>query len=272
MQSPLAAAAGVGIFFSIPKAFSTGESHLDKQSIRQKLARVDYAGAILLVSSLEPLLSCSEAFILSDQSTNHIFLRTDFLACPFSNLPLLPNHNSSPNPPLDGSTNPVRPERSLPIVHAHHPHDCPTLARRPLHLHRPIRSHDGSLDRPLLHSCLRHRRPRLGPRHRWLHPHPYESRLCPRRTPRWLDPYPPRRKLLYCVRHRLCHLSPLSLHPRLSLHARHARVAIPDLHAPRRLRHRRRPELHPRAPPAPHPALHARNLHLTPRHVSRLRR
>ncbi|MCJ1360604.1 MAG: hypothetical protein MMC33_010612 [Icmadophila ericetorum] len=58
IQTPFAVAAGLCIFFSIPKTFiapddSTGP---EKQTIRRKLARVDYLGAILLTSSIVLLL------------------------------------------------------------------------------------------------------------------------------------------------------------------------------------------------------------------------
>ena len=49
MQTPLALVAGLCIFFSIPKTFTTGTPSVDRQSMRQKLVRVDYGGAILLV-------------------------------------------------------------------------------------------------------------------------------------------------------------------------------------------------------------------------------
>ena len=52
MQSPLTIAAGFCIFFSIPRTFSASTSTFDKQTLRQKLARVDYLGAILLVSPI----------------------------------------------------------------------------------------------------------------------------------------------------------------------------------------------------------------------------
>ncbi|MCJ1438454.1 hypothetical protein MMC27_007844 [Xylographa pallens] len=57
MQSPLAIAAGLCIFFSMPKTFTTSTTTLDKQTLWQKLARVDYLGAILLTSSLTLLLT-----------------------------------------------------------------------------------------------------------------------------------------------------------------------------------------------------------------------
>lgn len=50
MQTPLSLAAGLCLYFSIPKAFTTSMSSPEKQSIGQKLARIDYAGAVLLVS------------------------------------------------------------------------------------------------------------------------------------------------------------------------------------------------------------------------------
>ncbi|MCJ1282556.1 hypothetical protein MMC26_001879 [Xylographa opegraphella] len=57
MQSPLAVAAGLCIFFSMPRTFTTSSPTLDRQSLWQKLARVDYLGAILLTSSLTLLLT-----------------------------------------------------------------------------------------------------------------------------------------------------------------------------------------------------------------------
>jgi len=57
MQTPLSLAAGICIYFSIPSTFTTSASDPEKQSIRQKLGRIDYAGAILLVSSPTPLIA-----------------------------------------------------------------------------------------------------------------------------------------------------------------------------------------------------------------------
>lgn len=58
MQTPLSLAAGLCIYFSIPKAFTTSVSGPEKQSISQKLAQIDYVGAILLVSpSSSPSIS-----------------------------------------------------------------------------------------------------------------------------------------------------------------------------------------------------------------------
>ena len=54
MQTPLSLGAGICIYFSIPKSFTTSISGPKKQSIRQKLARIDYAGALLLVSFHSP--------------------------------------------------------------------------------------------------------------------------------------------------------------------------------------------------------------------------
>jgi hypothetical protein len=49
IQSPLAVIAGIGIFFSIPKSFTGGQKHIGDLSVSQKLAKVDYLGAVLLV-------------------------------------------------------------------------------------------------------------------------------------------------------------------------------------------------------------------------------
>jgi MFS family permease len=50
IQTPLAFAAGVCIFFSVPSTFTGGLVSIEKQTILQKLARIDYLGAVLLVS------------------------------------------------------------------------------------------------------------------------------------------------------------------------------------------------------------------------------
>ncbi len=51
IQGPLATIFGTGIFFSIPSHFTSGQED-DGSSIRAKLARIDYLGAITLVSSM----------------------------------------------------------------------------------------------------------------------------------------------------------------------------------------------------------------------------
>jgi hypothetical protein len=51
IQSPLALTFGVGIFFSIPSHFTSGQKD-DGSFILDKLARVDYLGAITLVRLL----------------------------------------------------------------------------------------------------------------------------------------------------------------------------------------------------------------------------
>jgi hypothetical protein len=46
--------AGIGIFFSIPKSFTSGQKDIGDLSISQKLAKIDYLGAALLVSPEPP--------------------------------------------------------------------------------------------------------------------------------------------------------------------------------------------------------------------------
>jgi hypothetical protein len=55
IQAPLAVLAGIGIFFSIPKSFTSGHKDVGEQSITTKLAKIDYLGAVVLVS--KPTLS-----------------------------------------------------------------------------------------------------------------------------------------------------------------------------------------------------------------------
>jgi hypothetical protein len=56
VQSPLAILFGVGIFFSIPSSFTSGQDGDADTSISSKLANIDYLGALTLVRLL---ISCS---------------------------------------------------------------------------------------------------------------------------------------------------------------------------------------------------------------------
>ncbi len=50
VQTPLALVFGTGIFFSIPKSFISGQEN-GQGSIAAKLGRIDYLGAVALVSA-----------------------------------------------------------------------------------------------------------------------------------------------------------------------------------------------------------------------------
>lgn len=47
----MALVAGLGIFFSIPKPFTSGQKGAEDTSVLSKLARIDYLGAVTLVSA-----------------------------------------------------------------------------------------------------------------------------------------------------------------------------------------------------------------------------
>lgn len=49
MQTPFVLLAGTAVFFSIPKSFASGPQSSDTETIRQKLAKIDYVGAVTLV-------------------------------------------------------------------------------------------------------------------------------------------------------------------------------------------------------------------------------
>lgn len=51
VQTPLAIVAATGLFFSIPKTFTSGKHAQSEGSITSKLAKVDYFGAVALVRS-----------------------------------------------------------------------------------------------------------------------------------------------------------------------------------------------------------------------------
>lgn len=49
MQTPFASLAGTVVFFSIPKSFVSGPEGSDKETISQKVVKIDYIGAATLV-------------------------------------------------------------------------------------------------------------------------------------------------------------------------------------------------------------------------------
>lgn len=51
IQAPMSVLAGIGIFFSIPKSFTSGHKEVGEQSIATRLAKIDYLGAVVLVST-----------------------------------------------------------------------------------------------------------------------------------------------------------------------------------------------------------------------------
>ena len=55
-QGPLALIFGIGIYFSIPKSFTSGQKGAGEGSITTNLARIDYLGAVTLVSVPFPSL------------------------------------------------------------------------------------------------------------------------------------------------------------------------------------------------------------------------
>ena len=76
MQSPLAITAGVCIFFSLPKTFTARTAGLAEQPLRQKLAQIDYAGAVLLVSSFFPNAAAVWSSLTSEQTSSIVILLT----------------------------------------------------------------------------------------------------------------------------------------------------------------------------------------------------
>lgn len=56
IQSPLALVAGLGVFFSIPKSFRSGQKEAGEVSVLSKLAKIDYLGALLLIATLVSFL------------------------------------------------------------------------------------------------------------------------------------------------------------------------------------------------------------------------
>ncbi|KAJ8066954.1 hypothetical protein OCU04_004336 [Sclerotinia nivalis] len=51
-QLPLAVLSGIGIYFSIPKSFTSGHKSADGESITSKLAKIDYVGSLFLITTI----------------------------------------------------------------------------------------------------------------------------------------------------------------------------------------------------------------------------
>lgn len=51
VQAPIALAAGLGVFFSLPSGFGVSSESKDRNT-REKLARIDYAGALMLTTAI----------------------------------------------------------------------------------------------------------------------------------------------------------------------------------------------------------------------------
>ncbi|RAL66107.1 hypothetical protein DID88_005764 [Monilinia fructigena] len=51
-QSPLAIVSGIGVYFSIPKSFTSGQKSVGGGSISSKLAEIDYFGSLFLVTTI----------------------------------------------------------------------------------------------------------------------------------------------------------------------------------------------------------------------------
>ncbi|KAJ4358343.1 uncharacterized protein N0V89_002925 [Didymosphaeria variabile] len=52
IQAPLSILAGFGILFGIPSGYKANNSDLEHRSLSQKLARIDYSGALLLIATI----------------------------------------------------------------------------------------------------------------------------------------------------------------------------------------------------------------------------
>lgn len=63
VQGPLGLLFGIGVYFSIPSSFTSGQEDAGKGSITSKLASIDYLGAITLVCH-QPLRSRTRAKLL----------------------------------------------------------------------------------------------------------------------------------------------------------------------------------------------------------------
>lgn len=58
-QSPFALLSGIGIYFSIPKSFTSGQKNTDADgiSLTSKLAKIDYLGSVFLVSTTHSFIT-----------------------------------------------------------------------------------------------------------------------------------------------------------------------------------------------------------------------
>lgn len=163
IQSPLALVFGTGIFFSIPTHFTSGQKD-DGSSVRQKLARIDYLGAVTLVRPLSLILNR-----LTSPDRNNI---------PLPLRPLLAIHPLDPHPRLLPPPHRLHLHRTLHSPRTHRPNFRPQITRRSPFLRCSIRNHGKQMVGPILYPSLRDRYQRLVSCFRGLDFDSYESWVC----------------------------------------------------------------------------------------------
>lgn len=181
-QAPIALLAGLGVAMSIPSSHCQPPQGRGKTTL-QKLAGIDYAGALTLVSRFPSFIPCSA---LSNQDKSN---RPDNDDNPPPALP----HTSSPPaalPPLPLLRHSLPAHRTLsplsPFAFVY-----PPLPPDPPLFPRPTPLHGLPLGRPLLHAHLHALSPRSLPQRGRDNPHPHQRGVRIGRARRGLCTYSP---------------------------------------------------------------------------------
>lgn len=172
IQTPLAVIAGIGIFFSIPKHFTSGPKKADGESIISKLFKIDYLGAISLVC-----YSLVFGKLITDMTA-------DLSNCPLPFRPLMASNSMASHNHLPYPLPSFRLQRNISGQRPDHPSLSPQITWRTAKLHRPDGNHGIKMDGALLHTSLLAQYQRLEPSLSRKHSSSHKRRLCTRRDPR----------------------------------------------------------------------------------------
>ena len=275
-QGPLGLIFGIGIFFGIPKSFTSGQRGAGEYNIVAKLAKIDYLGAALLVGF--PSHPHRKTAHCSDCHNHLLPLR-----------PFIPKSAVDSYHCLRTAPSPIRLHRAQSSVRANHSGHSAEVEGCASLMHCSTRHHDGSMDGSLLHTCLCHCRSRLVSSFRRLNSYPNESWICPWRCACRLVAYQACRKLLVVgllvspshsqklisVQSLGRHLLSVFMHiPRTlsNLKSNNPCTAISPVRLHQRVLHRLSTELHAGAPAASHTTIDSFHLRQPSHHLSGLRR
>lgn len=174
VQAPLATFFCLGVFFSIPTTFTTGGEEEDG-SIREKLAKIDYLGAVVLVR-----------IILSRDFENSLtMIYLGYLTCTVPLWVVI-----SPNPVYSGCYFSyhiywICVHRILRSSRPNYPHHGFEVTRGSSLLYCTARSNDLAMDRSVLRARLCSLGPRMESCDGWDGSYSHQPRICRWRSSCW---------------------------------------------------------------------------------------
>lgn len=163
--------AGVGIFFSIPKSFTSGSDNATAtdKTFAQKLAGIDYVGAITLVSCFRYWVNPIPA------SLTHILGLNN---SSFPLWPLLPESPLGANCHLWCHAHHLHPKREFCCAGSDHPSVSPEISWCIALMSCDIRVNGCKMDGSLLFTSLRNFSTWMVTSIGGIHPYSYELRIC----------------------------------------------------------------------------------------------